>query len=121
LHRALRRDGVTLFCRPEIEVAHKKHYTISGYLVQRYLYARSYADVRLHGTAWPTRVGYAVAATALPAVLFFRIVSRAAVRPRYRRALATSLPLIALFVIAWAAGEMVGALAGAGDSLSRVS
>ncbi|MEP7308830.1 MAG: glycosyltransferase [Acidobacteriota bacterium] len=121
LHRALRRDGVTLFCRPEIEVAHKKHYTISSYLVQRFLYARSYADLRLHGTSWPTRVGYAVAATALPPVLFFRIVSRVAVRRRYRRALATSLPLIALFVIGWAAGEMVGALAGAGDSLSRVS
>ena len=121
LHRALRRDGVTLFCHPEIEVAHKKHYTVGSYLVQRYLYARSYADVRLDGTSWPTRVGYAVAATALPPVLFFRIVSRVAVRRRYRRALATSLPLIALFVIGWAAGEMVGAVAGAGDSLSRVS
>jgi len=121
LHRALRRDGVTLFCRPEIEVAHKKHYTIGSYLVQRYLYARSYADVRLHERSWPTRLGYAAAATALPPVLFFRIVSRVVVRRLYRRALATSLPLIALFVIGWAAGEMVGALAGAGDSLSRVS
>jgi hypothetical protein len=121
LHRALRRNGVTLFCRPEIEVAHKKHYTVGGYLAQRYLYARSYAGARLTGASWPIRVGYAVAACALPPVLFLRIVSRVITRRRYRRELAKALPLIALFVVGWAAGEMVGALAGPGDSLSRVS
>jgi hypothetical protein len=121
LHGALRRDGVTLFCHPEIEVAHKKHYTVGGYLVQRYLYARSYAGAHLEGTSWPARVGYGMAATALPPVLFFRIVSRVVARKRYRRELAKSLPLIGLFVVAWAAGEMVGALAGPGDSLSRVN
>jgi hypothetical protein len=121
LHRALRRDGVTLFCRPEIEVAHKKHYTVGGYLAQRFLYARSYAGVRLNGVSWPRRVGYAVAASALPPVLFSRIVRRVAVRDRYRAELVRALPLIALFVVGWAAGEIVGALAGSGDSLSRVS
>jgi len=55
-------------------------------------------------------------------VLFFRIVSRVAVRRRYDAMLPTSLRSFALFVIGWAAGEMVSvALAGAGDSLSRVS
>jgi glycosyltransferase involved in cell wall biosynthesis len=121
LHRAFRRDGITLVCHPEIEVAHKKHYTVGGYLIQRYLYARSYAGARLSGTSWPSRIGYAVAAGALPPVLFLRIVSRAATRPGYRNALAKSLPLIALFVVGWAAGEMVGALGGPGDALSRVS
>jgi glycosyl transferase family 2 len=120
LHRALRRDGVILFCRPEIEVAHKKHYTVGSYLGQRYLYARSYAGGRLSGASWPTRLGYAVAASVLPPVLFFRIVSRVIARRRYRRELAKALPLIALFVVGWAGGEMVGALAGPGDSLSRV-
>jgi len=90
-------------------VAHKKHYTIGSYLVQRYLYARSYADLRLRGTSWPTRFGYAAAATALPPMLFFRIVSRVVARRRHRSELAKSLPLIALFVVGWAAGEMVGA------------
>jgi glycosyltransferase involved in cell wall biosynthesis len=121
LHRALRRDGVTLFCHPEIVVAHKKHYTVRGYLGQRYLFARSYAGARLSGAPWPVRFAYAVAALALPPVLFGRIVARVAVRPPYRAPLARSLPLLVLFVVSWAYGEIVGAVAGPGDSLSRVS
>jgi glycosyltransferase involved in cell wall biosynthesis len=121
LHRALRRDGVTLFCHPEIIVAHKKHYTVRGYLAQRYLFARSYAGGRLSAAAWPTRLAYATAAVALPPLLLSRIVARLAVRPQYRAPLAKSLPLLTVFVIVWAYGEIVGAVAGPGDSLSRVS
>ena len=49
LHDALRRDGVVLYQRPEIRVGHKKHYTVWEYLSQRFLYARSYAGVRVEG------------------------------------------------------------------------
>ena len=49
LHDALRRDGVPLICRPEITVGHKKHYTVSEYVSQRFLYARSYAGARVAG------------------------------------------------------------------------
>jgi hypothetical protein len=121
LHAALRRDGVTLSCRPEIRVGHKKHYTMREYLGQRYLYARSYAGLRLTTASWPTRIAYAAGACALPALLLFRIVARAGIKPGYRLPLLKSLPLIAVFVVAWAGGEMIGALAGTGDSLSRVS
>jgi glycosyltransferase involved in cell wall biosynthesis len=121
LHSALRRGGVRLVCHPEIEVAHKKHYTVRSYLSQRFLYARSFAGARLQGSRRVVRVGYAVAAVALPPVLLGRIVSRVAARRRYRGVLVKSLPLMALFVLAWAAGEIVGALTGPGDSLSRVS
>lgn len=120
LHRLLRRDGVTLYCEPDIEVAHKKHYDVRSYCAQRYLYARSYAGARVGGAAAPLRAAYALAAAALPPVLFARIVLRVLGKRRHGAELVRSLPFIALFVIAWAAGEMVGALAGPGDALSRV-
>jgi hypothetical protein len=120
LHGVLRRDGVTLYCDPDVEVAHKKHYDVRSYVAQRYLYARSYAGARLGAASWPSRALYAAAATALPPVLFCRIVLRVLGKRRYGSELARSLPFLALFVTAWAAGEVVGALAGPGDSLSRV-
>ena len=55
---------------------------------------------------------------ALPPVLLVRIISRVAVRPQDRLHLLKALPLIALFVVSWAAGEVVGALAGPGDAMS---
>jgi glycosyltransferase involved in cell wall biosynthesis len=121
LHDVLRADGVELVRRPEIHVEHRKHYTVREYLSQRYLYARSYAGARLQGASVATRVAYgAAAAVLLPPLLLYRIVRRVARRRRYRAELVKSLPLLLLFVTAWAAGEAVGYCAGPGDSLARV-
>jgi glycosyltransferase involved in cell wall biosynthesis len=120
LHDALRRDGVRLECRPEIQVGHKKHYTVAAYLSQRYLYARSYAGARVAGASMVRRLAYGFAAFALPPVLLFRTVSRVLSKRRHRGELVVSLPLLTLFVTSWAFGEVVGYWAGPGDSLARV-
>lgn len=120
LHDAMRRDGVPLVCRPQISVGHKKHYTVGEYLSQRYLYARSYAGARVADASLPKRLGYGVAALALPPLLMYRTVSRVLSKRRHRAELVRSLPLLAMFVVSWAVGEMVGYVAGPGDSLAKV-
>ena len=120
LHDAMRQDGVPLVCHPEIAVGHKKHYTLGEYLSQRYLYARSYAGARVAGRPLPARAAYGLAALALPPVLYYRTVTRILRKGRHRTWLVKSLPLIAVFVVAWGWGEAIGAWRGAGDSLSRV-
>lgn len=120
LHDLMRRDGIPLICHPEIEVGHKKHYTVGEYLSQRYLYARSYAGARVGSAPAARRLAYGAAALALPPVLYYRTVSRILAKRAHRRELVRSLPLLALFVTAWGAGEVAGAWFGPGDSLSRV-
>ncbi|HSJ64406.1 MAG TPA: glycosyltransferase [Gemmatimonadaceae bacterium] len=120
LHEALKRDGVSLVCVPEIAVGHKKHYTIREYLSQRYLYARSYAGARVVGQPVAKRVAYGIAAFALPPLLFYRTLTRVVSKGRHRAELVRSLPLLALFVTSWALGEVVGYWAGPGDSLGKV-
>ncbi len=120
LHDAMREAGVALICRPEIVVGHKKHFTVGEYIGQRYLYARSYAGARVSGRPLGARLAYASAALALPPLLLWRTVSRVVSKRRHIGHLVRSLPLLALFVCAWAAGEVVGYARGAGDSLSRV-
>jgi hypothetical protein len=120
LHDAVRSEGIPLVCRPEIVVGHKMHYSAADYLSQRYIYARSYAGARLQGASPMKRLAYAGATIALPPLLLYRIAGRVFAKGRYRWHLARSLPLLALFVVAWAAGEMAGYLVGAGDSLSKV-
>jgi len=120
LHRTFREAGIPLVCHPEIVVGHKKHFGIGEYCSQRYHYSRSFAGARLAGAPTARRLVYALAACALPPVLLWRIVS-GVWRKRYRRGLLlASLPLLVLFVMAWAAGEAVGAVFGPGDSLGRV-
>jgi glycosyltransferase involved in cell wall biosynthesis len=120
LHDAFRRDGVILTCRPEIQVGHKKHCTVRGYSRERFLYARSYAGARLRNARPASRILYGAAAFALPPVLLGRIALRVLVKPGHRLRMLQALPLVAVFVCAWAVGEIVGAWAGPGDSLSRV-
>lgn len=119
LHRALREAGVDLVCRPEIRVEHEMHYSVGEYASQRYLYSRALAALRLEGRPGWLRIAYAVAAAALPPVLLARIGSRAW-RAGQGGLFLRSLPLQLLFVVAWAGGEMVGAVAGDGGALARV-
>jgi len=120
LHDALRRDGVVLYQRPEIRVGHKKHYTVWEYLSQRFLYARSYAGVRVEGASLLRRLLYGIAAFALPPVLFLRVVRTVWRKGRHRSELLRSIPLLTLFVSSWGLGEVVGYWFGAGDALSKV-
>ena len=121
LHDAIRADGTALVCHPEIIVDHKKHFTISEYLSARYQYSRSYAGARVDGRSNVHRGFYALATLALPPVLFYRTVKRILSKGRHRNWLIRSLPYLAIFVIAWAWGEIVGYVAGPGDSLSKVT
>lgn len=120
LHDAMRDDGVALICRPGIVVGHKKHYTFGEYLSQRYLYSRSYSGARVAGAPLPKRLAYGVLSLLLPPVLFYRTVKRILAKGRHQGLLVRSLPLIAVFCVSWAWGDVVGSLFGPGKSLSKV-
>lgn len=120
IHAAIRRDGGRLVFVPEMIAGHDMPFTFLGYFSQRYLYARSYAGNRVRGAAFALRAAYAIASLALPALLLARISRNVWRNPMYRSALPMSLPLMGLFVVAWAAGELVGYLAGSGDALAKV-
>lgn len=120
MHDAIRANGGSLVMVPEGTVGHDKHYSLGEYLSQRYLYSRSFAGKRAQQSSFVKRMAYAAGSVVLPPVLLLRILSRVGARPAHRGTLLKSLPLISTFVVSWAAGEMVGYLAGPGDALSRV-
>jgi hypothetical protein len=120
LHDQLRRDGIELVCRSDIQVAHKKHYSFGEYLSQRYLYARSYAGARVAGASLLTRAFYGVASVALPPLILIRTVRRIFSKTGDAGLLLRSAPLLTVFACSWAWGEFVGYWFGAGKSLRRV-
>lgn len=120
LHDAIRTGGVPLISRPDIVVDHKKHYTFGEYFSQRYLYARSYAGARVADAPLTRRMAYGLAAILLPPLLLARTVSRILQKEVPRGLAWRSVPYIAVFVLAWGAGEVIGYWFGAGDSLRKV-
>ena len=120
LHDAMRRDGIQLISRPDIVVDHMMHYSVGLYMEQRYLYSRSWAGTLARTSGIARRLAMGAASLALPPLLFARVAARVWKTGRYRAELIESLPLLALFTISWAWGEVVGWWAGPGDALARV-
>jgi len=120
LHDAMVRGGETLYQHPEIVIGHRKHYAVSEYARQRFLYSRAYAGARVADRRWTVRLAYGLVAALLPAVLLGRICATVWRKGRYRGLLVRSVPLLLLFVCCWGAGEVVGYWFGAGAALQRV-
>jgi hypothetical protein len=120
LHEAFRKRGVVLWCRPDIIVGHKKHYTVGEYTSQRFLYARAYAAAKLRGASAAQRLVRGALSLALPPVLFYRIVARVWRSGAHRSELLRSLPLLAVFVLSWGLGEAAGSWFGDGGALAKV-
>lgn len=120
LHEAMRRDGVELISRPNIKVAHLRHYTVWSYAQERFWYSRSYAGGLSTGAPLWRRLAWGARACLLPPILYWRVVSTIWRKGVHRRELVSSLPLLALFVTVWGLGEVIGHWAGPADALSKV-
>ncbi|MBK8248103.1 MAG: hypothetical protein IPK85_11970 [Gemmatimonadetes bacterium] len=120
LHAALSAQGVGLRLEEAVRAFHALEVGVGEYSWLRYHYSRAWAGRRSRGAPFARRMLGALKCVALPPVLLSRIVGRGLRRTRYRRIALISLPLQVLFVVAWAAGELVGNLAGPGRSLTKV-
>jgi hypothetical protein len=120
LHGAMRNDGLLQTSRPDIRVGHKKHYTIRDYVSQRVLYSRSYAEERAN--SWPAwrRFAYGLAALGGSVMLLWRVACTIWRKGVSRWEILRATPLLAVFVVSWGLGEVVGSWAGQGNALSRV-
>jgi GT2 family glycosyltransferase len=120
LHDRIRDAGYGLGLDPAIVVAHAKWFTIPMFLSERFHYSRAFAGHRVEGEQLGARLKWAAATPALPPLLIARIMKHVQRRPAYRRRFLATLPLIALFSVVWAFGELVGYLFGPGDSILRI-
>ena len=120
LHDRMRALGVPFHSDPDLVVTHKKRFGYLYFLAQRYHYSRSFAGMRMKGSPWWKRVGYACATPLLPGLLMGRMAATVARKRRHGARFLQASPAIATFLVSWAWGEAVGALLGPGQSLQRV-
>ena len=120
LHERMRVLGIPFQSDPDLAVIHKKSFGYLHFLAQRYHYSRSFAGMRLQGSPWWKRVGYACATPLLPPLLMGRMIGAVARKRRHGARFVQAAPVLATFLLSWAWGEAVGALLGPGRSLGRV-
>ena len=119
-HEQMIRRGVVIERDPRILVRHRYSRTLSGFLRERYLFSRSLAGERLRDATRARRIVRGLASVMLPPLLLTRLLRRLGTASEGRGRALMTVPLLALFTIPWALGELVGSLRGAGEATHRI-
>ncbi len=113
VHGALTSRGEILALSPEVIVfQHRLNLHLVPALVERYVWGRSYAAVRVTGVPAARRAILAILCPLLPFVLFLRQLRNVLRTKRNRAAFFWSSPVTAMLNVAWSYGEFVGYVTG---------
>jgi hypothetical protein len=116
----LRADGVPIASTNRMIVRHIKPFRLGYFVVQRFHFARAYAGMRRVSQTGLKRLIYGFGSAVLPMLLLARTCGTVLRKRRHLGRFVACVPLVALFFAVGAAGEMIGYLFGAGQSLEKV-
>lgn len=112
VHAALRKAGLRLRLTPRMVVFHKKSFGIRGFIKQRFLHGMTFGRDRAAQLPRIWRLLYIALSPTIPLVFLARIARQVLMKARHRSKLALALPILVLFLAAWACGELIGYLRG---------
>ena len=117
----LRREGARIRVEPGMLIRHRTPFSFREFAVQKYLYSRSLAAMRVSGYGRAVRFAFAgFAVTVLPVLLLMRLIRTVWTKKRNRFELLLALPMIMVLICCGAVGEAAGYGAGDGGSLRAV-
>jgi Glycosyl transferase family 2 len=119
LHARLRERGFGFWVAPGATIEHAKDFGFREFASQRYHYSRSFAGLRNRALG-TRRWLYAAGSPILVPLSLWRIVSNVRARPGYGPALRRAAPLVVVYSVIWAWGELVGYTLGGGRSILKV-
>jgi len=113
VHGDLANRGEILAMSPNVIVyQHRLNLRFGPALVERYVWGRSFAAVRVRGMPATRRAMFAILCPLLPFVLFFRQLGNVLRTKRNRAAFVRSSPVTAVLNVVWSWGEFVGYVTG---------
>jgi hypothetical protein len=107
-HRRLLAMGESLAFVPAIRLTQRTSFGVRCFCAQRVRHGRHFGRDRMRGKPVLVRIAAVMAAPLIPVVLMAKILRRLLRRPTYFAPFLRSLPVLALFVVSWALGEMWG-------------
>jgi glycosyltransferase involved in cell wall biosynthesis len=111
-HWDLERQGVRFLFDPDLVIYHSSRDTFSSFSRRYFRNARLFAGLRCKRMSAAGRLMRLLGAPALPPLLFYQRLRTGLGKKGHQIRFLESLPLLAAFVVAWAAGEFIGYLLG---------
>ena len=110
VHAELLKNGQELLLTPTIVVYHKKSFSLLGFMKQRFWHGRQFGGTRASGLNSIWRLIYILLSPLIPIMYLSRITRRILVKKRHLGKYLLSLPILVLFLLSWATGELSGYL-----------
>ena len=110
VHTELKKAGLQLLLVPSIVTRHKKSFSFWGFMKQRFQHGIQFGAERASRFSVPKRAFYVALSPAIPLVFLLRIAKQVLTKRRNLKQLFVCLPVLVLFLLAWASGELVGYL-----------
>lgn len=110
VHREMRRRGLPLAKSPEIVVYHRSSFSFFSFIGQRFSHGRQFGSARAVEMSAVRRLLFALVSPAIPFVYLYRISHRVVAKKRNISRYLMSLPILIVFLLSWAAGELSGYL-----------
>ena len=108
IHNEMRKDGLELLMTPGIVVYHQKSFSLVAFISQRFWHGRQFGSERASSISWLQRLIYIMGSPLIPIVFLLRITRHVLNRGKHVKEYCLSLPILLLFLLAWATGEFTG-------------
>jgi glycosyltransferase involved in cell wall biosynthesis len=112
VHAELRKAGLRLLLVPSIVIHHKRSFGLWAFIKQRFQHGMQFGRERASRFSIARRILYIALSPVIPFVMLVRIVQQVVTKRRHLGKLLQALPIVGLFLSAWALGELVGYLCG---------
>ena len=118
-HSRFHADGIRLILDPTLRVIHRNRYSAREFIAQRFAHGQEFGLTRAHTQSFLRNLLLVLLAPCIIAVLINRIVSVSRRKPELRKQLKGARIWLAVFTLAWTAGETSGYVMGLRDRLCR--
>jgi hypothetical protein len=110
-HNRFRGEGIRLALDPILQVIHRNRYSAREFIAQRFAHGQEFGLTRARTQSFLQRLLLVLLAPGIFPVLMNRIVSASRRKPELRKQLKSAWIWLAIFTLAWAAGETSGYVA----------
>jgi hypothetical protein len=110
-HSRFRGEGIRLALDPTLQVIHRNRYSAREFIAQRFAHGQEFGLTRARTQSFLKRLLLVLLAPGIFPVLLNRIVRASRRKPELRKQLKGAWIWLAVFTVAWAAGETFGYVA----------
>ena len=107
-HKRFRAEGIRLLLDPALRVIHRNRYTAREFIAQRFVHGKEFGLSRGREQSLARRLLLIFLAPGIFPVLMYRRVTGSCQKPELRKQLKGAWVWLAIFTLAWAAGETCG-------------